>query len=534
MLFSVKKVCFAHNWILVLYQRIILYNKQAFDSELIHAILATSMIHKLLLLLVGCLLGISAFAQPDPPPPPACWRFANFLVPAHDTAICVNSNPIVLQVDTLGGTFVGPNVSNGVFTPAATGTYRIFYIHPDTCVIRDSVDITVNGTLNGTLSITGADTVCSSDLSSIYSTNTLSGAISYTWSISPALNTIISDNTLLIDWANQCGPVTISASAANGCGSTPLVTKTVQRICLNPIIATAGPYCATTDTFHLTTNTPGGTWSGCNITPDGVFTPSTVGSCTVNYVVTLANCVAFTSTNLVVGPQAIPTISAPPQGCVGTTVTLNASPQGGVWQPSLSTPLQSGSNNFTYTVSAPFGCSGAAGVTINAIEPPIAGFGYNITNCKTICVGDQSINANSWTWDFGDGEMESDNCHTYADSGTYCITQIAVNSCGSDTAIQCVFVGCTGIAELANEGGIRVYPNPAQDVVTIAFDTPQNTPYTITLLDITGKALFSKIAKGISAGSNYKLDLSGLAKGVYTMRLATDKGHSINKQIIVN
>ncbi|PLW91869.1 MAG: hypothetical protein C0592_13705, partial [Marinilabiliales bacterium] len=77
---------------------------------------------------------------------------------------------------------------------------------------------------------------------------------------------------------------------------------------------------------------------------------------------------------------------------------------------------------------------------VTAAVPPTAAFS---TSATSTCSGDVtftdgSFNANSWLWDFGDGNTSTaqNPTHTYTANGTYTVTLIATNTYGADTLIQ--------------------------------------------------------------------------------------------------
>jgi PKD repeat protein len=57
---------------------------------------------------------------------------------------------------------------------------------------------------------------------------------------------------------------------------------------------------------------------------------------------------------------------------------------------------------------------------------------------------DQSYEATSWLWDFGDGNTDTlqNIAHTYLDTGVYKVCLIAYNACGSDTTCVMVYIDC--------------------------------------------------------------------------------------------
>ncbi|MEM8889454.1 MAG: PKD domain-containing protein, partial [Bacteroidota bacterium] len=74
---------------------------------------------------------------------------------------------------------------------------------------------------------------------------------------------------------------------------------------------------------------------------------------------------------------------------------------------------------------------------------PDADFSYQSTNLE-VSFSDQSVDAESISWDFGDGNMSSleNPVHSYDTIGTYEVCMIVSNICGSDTLCQTIEVDC--------------------------------------------------------------------------------------------
>lgn len=78
-------------------------------------------------------------------------------------------------------------------------------------------------------------------------------------------------------------------------------------------------------------------------------------------------------------------------------------------------------------------------------EPPVADFSSSTTNtCNgTVVFTDLSTNyPTSWSWDFGDGNVSSDQnpAHTYSADGAYSVSLTATNGQGSDTEIKSDYI----------------------------------------------------------------------------------------------
>ena len=126
-----------------------------------------------------------------------------------------------------------------------------------------------------------------------------------------------------------------------------------------------------------------------------------------------------------------------------------------------------------------------------------------------------SINANQYTWDFGDGFVSNVSApsHTYAVPGTYPVSLIAANANCSDTLILSATVDNAGLSDF-NAGGLNVYPNPTQEILVVKDENASYFAYEIT--DLTGRVVMQN-----SLDFQHKLtelNVSALRTGVYKIR----------------
>lgn len=146
-------------------------------------------------------------------------------------------------------------------------------------------------------------------------------------------------------------------------------------------------------------------------------------------------------------PNINPTISTNLTICIGTAVTLTAS--GGInysWATGETTNTinvsPASTTSYSVTVSA-FCDSKTLSSAITVINNSNAFFTYEYDPCKNNCVDftDQSFNALTWEWDFGDGSNSSlqNSCHHYNDSADYNVLLIINKSTAcEDTALLSV------------------------------------------------------------------------------------------------
>ena len=96
-------------------------------------------------------------------------------------------------------------------------------------------------------------------------------------------------------------------------------------------------------------------------------------------------------------------------------------------------------------------------------ENPIADF-TSITTMGVVDFTNNSTNATSYLWNFGDGGMSMDEnpSHTYTDDGTYTVTLMATNACGSVTTEIEVAISLPPVANFSLETSFDCAPATIQ------------------------------------------------------------------------
>ena len=112
-----------------------------------------------------------------------------------------------------------------------------------------------------------------------------------------------------------------------------------------------------------------------------------------------------------------------------------------------------------------------------------------------------------------------------------------IDSCGTygygETEDYLVSIpSLVGIEENEMLNTISVYPNPTTGLFNITTSNANFTQLTISVIDIQGKEVFNTSDKNYSANYNKQINLEGLAKGIYYIRLNTGAGVKTQKLII--
>lgn len=88
-----------------------------------------------------------------------------------------------------------------------------------------------------------------------------------------------------------------------------------------------------------------------------------------------------------------------------------------------------------------------------------------------------------------------------------------------------------GIADkVAEEVYLKLYPNPAKQVVTIAFTSYKNAE--VKIANMIGETVYTKMLGKLSGEQKVELQLPELAKGIYLLQLRTGEELSTQKLLI--
>jgi hypothetical protein len=141
-------------------------------------------------------------------------------------------------------------------------------------------------------------------------------------------------------------------------------------------------------------------------------------------------------------------------------------------------------------------------------------------NDLSISFIDESADATSWAWDFGDGNSsdEQNPTHTYEVAGTYTVTLTIDDGCSMTMDIP---VGTNSISDIGAAKGFAVYPNPASRMVFLDNQEFGSDRLTLRLHDVSGK----EVVNQDFVGERIELSLDGLNSGLYFISI-TERGEN--------
>lgn len=132
---------------------------------------------------------------------------------------------------------------------------------------------------------------------------------------------------------------------------------------------------------------------------------------------------------------------------------------------------------------------------------------------------------------------------TYSDGGTPDTCIVVLKSSGTvPTNNDYLWVDNLGFSGLVSGTGIEssnliinnvaVYPNPANENISVSFELKQSENVILQLIDITGQIVFTKNLGTVQGSKTETISASGLAKGTYFLKIKSDTKSQSNKIII--
>lgn len=145
----------------------------------------------------------------------------------------------------------------------------------------------------------------------------------------------------------------------------------------------------------------------------------------------------------------------------------------------------------------------------------------------------QNTNGATYVWKRGSTVLPSQTTGvlhfdsvSVANTGIYTCT--ITNECGTTITmpVQLNVEVCMGIDELSGFNDIKLYPNPATNILYLTLPDPPNFEIQkVSIINMIGQTVYS------GAGSDTHIDISSLNAGMYQLLLTTDKGNRSAKFI---
>lgn len=170
------------------------------------------------------------------------------------------------------------------------------------------------------------------------------------------------------------------------------------------------------------------------------------------------------------------------------------------------------------------GNSATIDIPVKVYNKAVASFTSSV-DARTVTFTNTSTGASSYIWRFGDGDssVDANPQHTYSHASSYTAVLIAKNFCSeSEKTSNVVTMNGAGIGNNAGQN-IRVYPNPADNIIFIHLDENWQSA-DLTLYDITGREVILNYK--LTAGKN-SLNFDALKSGWYQGKIISNENPGV-------
>lgn len=230
-------------------------------------------------------------------------------------------------------------------------------------------------------------------------------------------------------------------------------------------------------------------------------------------------------------------------GSAIANVTGGTTPFNYIWNndPGLNTAsiFNLDTGNYKVKVTDGSGCTDSSEVSIvNSGELPLASFSatdslIGSTRVFTFTNTSNGSNGTTWFWDFGDGNTSADEhpAHTYqAGFGTFTVTLIMTNECGSDTAV--VLYDILSSVSASFFADLSVYPNPGNGSFTVEIQDFREREVEISLYNMVGQQLHKERFRFTDGMLKAGFDFEHLPEGTYQLHISGKHSFAVKKLII--
>lgn len=290
--------------------------------------------------------------------------------------------------------------------------------------------------------------------------------------------------------------------------------------------------CNAVDTIFATAGFDSYTWSG-----GSAITNPSQRSVTANGKISLAashTCGIQTDEVNITFKERPTSFSLPNDTFICEPLTLSITPQPASvdvkWSTGEVVNSISVDETNVYTVTASNECATLTDVIfVEKIEPPIAEFTTEVYDLYGL-FRNQSINAISYDWSFGDGNTSTlkTGTNNYIAPGEYQVTLKVKNKCNEESTLtKTIRIFNIGIKD-KSKINLSLFPNPSSNQICITSSQIQKGTYFIKVYNFIGQLL---IEKEVSVNSDLKevINIANLSNGNYILKF-----ENINGQFVEN
>ena len=218
--------------------------------------------------------------------------------------------------------------------------------------------------------------------------------------------------------------------------------------------------------------------------------------------------------------------------CGGAWLDAGAAGTHFLWQDGSTSPVYQVQQSGIYRVEVrnAAGCTSRDSVAIQIDTAPLAGFAYQASGLVATFFNGANYGA-SYHWDLGDGNSSDQfqPVHTYSAAGSYLVTLIVENTCGSDTIANTVHVAVTSLQTPAGSLQVSVFPNPSHGQFVAELNGALGEWVHWEIASLSGRQLRAWQQMVTSDAHREPVELSDMAAGIYLLRVQVGNRRYIRK-----
>lgn len=169
------------------------------------------------------------------------------------------------------------------------------------------------------------------------------------------------------------------------------------------------------------------------------------------------------------------------------------------------------------------GCGNGTSSAINVVvnDAPIASFTQNITEMSASFTNTSSYGT-SYLWNFDDGITSTDQnpVHNYAQNGTYHVSLVVTNLCGSDSINVPITISVVSIPEENESTSLLVYPSPVKEMLYLKIGNRIQKNQTYTIYNNVGQVIQQGGILFNDGENTAQINIENLSIGYYFIKFS--------------
>ncbi len=232
--------------------------------------------------------------------------------------------------------------------------------------------------------------------------------------------------------------------------------------------------------------------------------------------------------------------------CGEGSITLDAGNEGAdyLWSTNetsqtvtIQQPAGSGVTSVWVQVTNQNGCVSADTAEINFAALPVVDLGNDTSFCAqdgsdiTLDAGNEGAD---YSWSTGDTDqtLTVDTLTLGYGSHTISVEVTTADGCTSGDSVTVELKNCTSIGENSAAVSLAIYPNPNHGTFTLELNSNSADKVNVKITNVAGVVVFEQHDVTVNGNRKQRINLSGLAKGVYSLSV-NGNGYRTSKKLII-